>query len=350
MDVHSRRRLFLAWRDSCAPPSVPTLLAGLLIGGVLAWLVPSPYVAECVVLFPSTNTAIYRNLSVEETGPTPTVGGSLALAPPPTVYHVLEVARSVWTSHDADTAVVRKADLASRLHCTEEAAARWLGDGAPRVREVNRCTLHLSVQARQPRLALELCQDYLDYYREFAQKASLTNSRRARLALEKDLFRTQRDIQVAEQKLLGLKSTPLTRSWAADLGAPSSLLREIWKRRMLELLAEERAAVQAQGASEAEPQPVPSAVTGAFLNRLKLERIYQDHVQLFRDLLVQYKRLQILENLESPNLEVLDGPAVRPLSAAERWPYFMLGILIALWVKFFVRWRYWRQVLSAAEG
>lgn len=333
------------------------LVCGSLAGG-LATYVQSFYVtAEAVLIFPSVNTPIYRKVQQELAQPSATPGlEALTFAPDESSQRVVEMATLILESRTAAKVVAEKVGLKDRLPFPWDVPHRYrvLPDFVLEVQRNDVAGLVVSVTAPEPDVALDMCRGFLDYYREFVQNATLTNTKRSRLYLEDELMRSQRDILAAESKLYGLTNRKIDPTGDLEVGTSSEMMRQLWRRRVQELALQQTAAKSLQrlrqepgtvgAAASVDPVAVPSAA-GRVANgrelkeRVRWERVYADAVELHRELLTQYTRQREIETLEQPNFELVDPPALKGRRIwAQLW-CMVLGLVAAATLAWLSRWR-----------
>ncbi|MBX3166764.1 MAG: hypothetical protein KF760_05105 [Candidatus Eremiobacteraeota bacterium] len=321
------------------------VLCGFLAGvAVSRWVPPDPQ-AETMLLFPSINTPIFRRLQNPVASATPALE-SLAL-PPASELNVLELSAQVFRSRTAaqqvaakvypDAAPARLRELAWALH-----------HGGLRVRPDGRAALRLRVSAAQPVAVLEA---YLLYYREFLQHSALTNSKRARLQVERELARLDEQTRFLEQKLKSFRDFA-NPTGDSVLGVSGEVLKEVWSKRIQDSVTSQATAdfFEELLLMESAPGTTPGSGpprTRRTLDRVRLQRVYLDCVELRRGLLAEYAELMLLETLDSPDFEVVDAPQLVPASKLRLLWFGLAGALGAGLLFWLVRLLYWRRVLSA---
>jgi hypothetical protein len=249
------------------------------------------YFATATILFPSLNTPVFQNLQTaidEKAGPkVPRLGYQ-----PIGQSGLLELATSVLKSRDA----LKAAGLLK-----------------VNVKELGTTRLQICVGSKDPSSGMSGIEKLFLYYREFLQRSALTQTHRARMLIERELGELGPRLSFLESQVRRARevSNPLG---DALVGVDTQVMEEVWSKRVEGSMTSQATSDFFRELLQGSSRPLSNKSLSASLSvrHVQLERTYGDALALRRALLNEYSQMRLLERLDSPEFEILEGPHLNP--------------------------------------
>lgn len=283
------------------------IFLGVTLGALWTAWVDRGYQARCTLYFPAANKLIFGKLCEL----LKTDGGQMANIVAEPSENQENLARLVFTS--------RSAQQAAHL-------------SVPPTCDITNRGLHLAVWAATPEEAQQQLNSILQYFDSFVKDHPTSKAGSVRIVLNQELKNVSGELLKTEKALASGLNPRLRLLGDTALRSKPELLLEIWTRRSesevtgraildtLQLLREGdrkdrdsyrdwlmnwKPSVEKSSIGPRFPNPVRPA---DLANQARLERTYGDLLIRYRSILLQESVVHTLQQLDSPQYEVLDAP------------------------------------------
>jgi tyrosine-protein kinase Etk/Wzc len=310
-------------------------IAGLIVGILIAFLIPSEYTSIASFIPPSaSNTSGAAALAGQLSQLSGLGAGSIlgGMKSPGDLYVGILRSRSVQSD------LVKRFDLQNVYKVRKESRAeKKLGDHSKFEVDTKTSIVTLSVTDRSPSRARDLTNAYLDALRQTNGRLALSESSQRRLFFEQQLEREKNDLEDAE---VALKKTEEQSGLIAPVGQTAMEIETVAQTRAQISIRQVELSALRQSATDQNPsvvrleseitdlqaqlsrlgrssdKNVDAAIPTSKVPELQLEYVRKErevkyHEALFAMLSRQYEAARIDEARDSPLLQVLD-PASYP--------------------------------------
>jgi uncharacterized protein involved in exopolysaccharide biosynthesis len=187
--ILARRRRFILWFT----------LGAAILTTITVLLVPNKYTASTVVLPPSQNSSVSSALMGQLGGSgalASMAGSSLGIKSPGDMYVALFRSRTV------EDALIQRFGLMSRYHKKRMSDARTaFEDRSTVVFGVKDGLIRISVTDRDPTLAADIANGYVDEYRKLSANLAVTEAAQRRLFFQQQLLEANQNLAAAEEAM-----------------------------------------------------------------------------------------------------------------------------------------------------
>jgi len=324
------------------------LLAGAGLGLAIGLAQPKLYEARTSLHFRSVNQVLFEKLleSLQSDEPSNALLGQLS-----------------GTEDDDSKAQLAKEILQTRaaLHFARRQAG--LSTDSESIERFRRSSMEIELRPGgivevvvwdpRPQMASKICQELLSYYDQFLKQQSLSASGQLRTALQARYEKLRTQLRKLERRLG--KDSP-QRTKLSEQGLSSLTITEIEQLQQENLDKSARVASRlhkirkdlagpdalTQALQKERPSPrtydqLPPPGKAGLVDRVRLERNYEDSVALHRMLMVQLGVVRLFEELERSDYEVIDPLQVSSFDNSRRvalWMFVggLVGTVLALGV------------------
>ena len=176
-----------------------------ILAAIIAFLVPNQYTAETVVLPPAQNSGMGAALMSQLAGGgalASLAGGSLGIKNPGDMYVSLFHTRTV------EDAVIQRFGLMARYKKKRMADTRKkFEDRATVVLGVKDGLIRVSVQDRDPRMAADIANGYVEEFRKLSANLAITEASQRRLFFQQQLVEAKDNLANAEEAMKHTEQT-----------------------------------------------------------------------------------------------------------------------------------------------
>jgi tyrosine-protein kinase Etk/Wzc len=180
--------------------AIRTIAAMLVIGILLAFLLPKNYTAEVTLLPPQQQSSLSSMLSSELGGlgaMASLAGGGLGIKNPNDRYIAL------FKSQTVEDAMIRKYGLMAEYHAKYMSAARMAFEHHVKLDGSGKDGLiHISVTDRNPNRAAELANGYVDQFRKLSEHLAISEAGQRRLFYQQQMEEAKDNLTNAEEALV----------------------------------------------------------------------------------------------------------------------------------------------------
>jgi uncharacterized protein involved in exopolysaccharide biosynthesis len=341
-----RRRRFILW---CT-------VGATVLTAVIVFLIPSRYTATTVVLPPSQNSSMSSALMGQLGGSgalASMAGESLGIKNPGDMYV------SLFRSQTVENALIERFGLMSRYHKTKISdGRRAFEDRSTVLLGAKDGLIRISVTDRDPRLAAEIANAYVDEFRKLTANLAITEASQRRAFFQQQLLEADQNLTAAEEAMKHTQqSTGILQldSQAKSLIESAALMRgqiaakEVQLQAMRSYATDDNPQMVVAGQQLAGLKTQLAKLTGSvgnsdsdiivpkgnmpqagmeYLNKLRDVRYYETITELIAK---QFEMAKLDEARQGAIIQVAD-PALVP--DARSFPKRMLTILLALFGSF----------------
>jgi uncharacterized protein involved in exopolysaccharide biosynthesis len=177
-------------------------VGALVLAAIVSFILPNEYTAETLVLPPNQNSSTGSALLSQVSGGgalASLAGGSLGLKNPSEMYV------SLFRSRTVEDTVIQRFGLMARYKAKRMSDARQeLEDHAVVLLGAKDGLIRITVRDRDPRLAAEIANGYVDEFRKLSANLAITEASQRRLFFQQQLVEAKNNLAAAEE---AMKST-----------------------------------------------------------------------------------------------------------------------------------------------
>jgi tyrosine-protein kinase Etk/Wzc len=185
----SERRKFIAWFT----------LGAAVLTAVIVIILPSKYTAATLIMPPGQNSSMSSALLGQLGGSgalASIAGGSLGIKNPGDMYV------SLFRSRTVEDALIKRFGLMSRYHKkTMEDARTAFDDRSAVVLGVKDGLIHITVTDRDPKLAADMANAYVDEFHKQSDNLAITEASQRRAFFQQQLLEANQNLTTAEEAL-----------------------------------------------------------------------------------------------------------------------------------------------------
>lgn len=180
-------------------PIIGVTIGVALLTAVIVFIVPSKYTAETLVLPPTQNSSLSASLLGQMGGASPLAslaGAGLGLKSSGDMYV------SLFRSHTVEDSVIKRFGLMERYHKKNMVDTRFKFEHySTVVLGVKDGLIRITVTDRDPKLAAEMANDYVDAFRNLSKNLAITEASQRRLFFEQQLREANNNLTNAEEEM-----------------------------------------------------------------------------------------------------------------------------------------------------
>ncbi|HCT59752.1 MULTISPECIES: GNVR domain-containing protein [Acidobacterium] len=180
--------------------AIRTIAVMLVIGILLAFLLPKKFTAEVTLLPPQQQSSLSSMLSSQLGGlgaVASLAGGGLGLKNPNDRYIAM------FKSQTVEDAMIRKYGLMAEYHAKLMSAARKAFEGHVKLDGTTKDGLiHISVTDRSPARAAELANGYVEQFRKLSEHLAISEASQRRLFYQQQMAEAKSNLTNAEEALV----------------------------------------------------------------------------------------------------------------------------------------------------